>query len=1022
MTDKKLSIVIPVYNTEKYLRRCLDSVVNQTYNNLEVIIVNDASKGNCKEIVDEYINKYDIFKYVEHEENKGLFKARLDGAKEATGDYIGFLDSDDYIQIDLYRSLINNALENNSDIVVANTIMYYQNTEERWVYNFFNCKHNFELNGKEIFDEFFKQRGKSYDWHTVWNKIYKMDLWKKAEPYYSKITKHLIMTEDLAFSTVLLFFANKMTYIKNDGIYYCQNDSASTNSQKATFKKISKNIDDVRMVFSFIENFLKEMKVFDKYCEEFNDFKRLYKKIWKNSIDNNEILNKNEKQDLLEKINIVENEEDVYNFDWPTYNAMTPYNDGLEKIKNDICNDNYKVISFDIFDTLIERPFYNPSDMFELLNKYYYELTKGKSFINIAKLRIQAEEMARAKVRKEHPDYQDITFDDIWDMFKETFSIEDDIVEKLKQKEIELELRFCNRRKTGYELYTLALCKKKKVIITSDMYLDKKVIEEILDKNSISEYSKLYLSSDIKKTKAETDLYKYVIKEENVKPEEIMHIGNSWYSDKFKAEENGIHTGWLPDGIAILTDENWTNSLSRIFLKNANQWYDNTTGMQYVGIRTFIAVAVKKYFDNPFISFNKDTNFNNDPFFVGYYALGMYMFAIAKWLLDNGIENKYENIVFFARDGKYPMEAYKIIKELYKDAPEAKYLYTSRKSIIPIILKSKEDFYKLPENINVINNTKRDLLKYIDNCLSIDYDNLNKICKNESIDLDEGCKDLKEFDAFISIILDNFYDEKLIEKNQKVLKKYFSEMFSGKSAAFDIGYSGRPEIYISELIGRTVDTYFMNINNDESLRHEYIKNMKINRFFGTRPSITGSIYEMITSALTPSCVKYNIQEDGIDFEFEKESKSYYEFLKIGLMQKASIQFVSDIVNIFKEDIDILFYDRQDTAWPILSFINSSNKGDNNMFDGIIFENDLGDKENMSLTEIMIQERKYHNQKTIEELTENASDDVNAFVLNINLKNKRRTKRAIYYLLFDRKTFKRRIKEIVNNRKKKFIKG
>ena len=121
--NKKISIIIPVYNAEEFLEECINCLLNQSYKNLEIIIVNDGSKGNCKEIADKYIKIDDRVKYVEHEKNKGLFQARITGVKSSTGDYIAFLDSDDKVSNDYYRELIDKAEETNSDIVASKIVM-----------------------------------------------------------------------------------------------------------------------------------------------------------------------------------------------------------------------------------------------------------------------------------------------------------------------------------------------------------------------------------------------------------------------------------------------------------------------------------------------------------------------------------------------------------------------------------------------------------------------------------------------------------------------------------------------------------------------------------------------------------------------------------------------------------------------------------------------------------------------------------------------------------------------------------
>lgn len=110
----KFSIIVPVYNTEKYLRKCLDSIFKSSYKNYEVIIINDGTKDNSENIINEYIKKYKNIKYIK-QKNMGLSIARNKGIKESTGDYILFLDSDDYIDKDLLSTL--NSFIKDEDVI-----------------------------------------------------------------------------------------------------------------------------------------------------------------------------------------------------------------------------------------------------------------------------------------------------------------------------------------------------------------------------------------------------------------------------------------------------------------------------------------------------------------------------------------------------------------------------------------------------------------------------------------------------------------------------------------------------------------------------------------------------------------------------------------------------------------------------------------------------------------------------------------------------------------------------------------
>lgn len=122
----KISIVMPVYNVEPYIRKCLDSVINQTYSNLEIICIDDGSTDNSGKICDEYVEK-DRRIRVFHKHNGGVSSARNIGLNNLTGDYVGFVDPDDWIEPDMYEILMNASLNSNADISASN---YTKDTAE----------------------------------------------------------------------------------------------------------------------------------------------------------------------------------------------------------------------------------------------------------------------------------------------------------------------------------------------------------------------------------------------------------------------------------------------------------------------------------------------------------------------------------------------------------------------------------------------------------------------------------------------------------------------------------------------------------------------------------------------------------------------------------------------------------------------------------------------------------------------------------------------------------------------------
>ena len=128
MKEPKISVIVPVYKVEPYLRKCLDSIVNQTYRNLEIILVDDGSPDNCGAICDEYAAGDGRIRVI-HQENGGVSSARNAGLSAVTGEWVGWVDSDDWIEPDMYEYLLKNALEQNADIAVCSHYEVHRETE-----------------------------------------------------------------------------------------------------------------------------------------------------------------------------------------------------------------------------------------------------------------------------------------------------------------------------------------------------------------------------------------------------------------------------------------------------------------------------------------------------------------------------------------------------------------------------------------------------------------------------------------------------------------------------------------------------------------------------------------------------------------------------------------------------------------------------------------------------------------------------------------------------------------------------
>lgn len=237
----KVSVIVPIYNVEKYLEKCINSLLSQTLEDIQIILVNDGSKDNSGNIAKEYEknNKNRII-YVE-KENGGLSDARNYGLKYATGDFIAFLDSDDYIEKNAYEKMYNKAIEENADYVECDFIWEFPNkirVDKQYPYK----------NKKEML---------SFVRVVAWNKLIKRHLIIDNNLEFPKGLRY----EDVEFTYKLIPFINKFAYVDKSFIHYVQREGSIANVQNERTAEIFTVLDNV------IE-FYKKNNIYEKYRDE----------------------------------------------------------------------------------------------------------------------------------------------------------------------------------------------------------------------------------------------------------------------------------------------------------------------------------------------------------------------------------------------------------------------------------------------------------------------------------------------------------------------------------------------------------------------------------------------------------------------------------------------------------------------------------------------------------------------------------------------------------------------------------
>lgn len=209
-----ISVIVPVYKVEKYLDRCVDSIVNQIYKNLEIILVDDGSPDNCPKMCDAWAKKDSRIKVI-HKENGGLSDARNAGMAVATGNYIGFVDSDDWIDLNVFQTLLTALNKSNSDIACCKIMKVRENENVSQVGN---CSGEYKVYDTEaamhelIIDKDIQQ--------VVWNKLYKRKVLENIKFEKGKYN------EDEFWTYQVVGNANQIVVIDYPGYYYLQRNSS----------------------------------------------------------------------------------------------------------------------------------------------------------------------------------------------------------------------------------------------------------------------------------------------------------------------------------------------------------------------------------------------------------------------------------------------------------------------------------------------------------------------------------------------------------------------------------------------------------------------------------------------------------------------------------------------------------------------------------------------------------------------------------------------------------------------------
>ena len=240
----EVSIIVPVYQVENYIRQCVDSILAQTFTDFELILVDDGSKDKSGQICDEYAGMDERVRVI-HKENGGLSDARNRGLDQAVGNYFMFVDSDDYIAPTMVECLYKNTLKEDADIAACNFLYFFENDRKK---DFATHIQSEVLTGTEIF--YNRKNERNYGiWTVAWNKLYKRETFEKVRFRFGKYHEDEFWANDIYQMDIKIVTIPECLY------YYRQRDNSIMGK-----KSIVKSLDILEAFQERIYIYLKEQK------------------------------------------------------------------------------------------------------------------------------------------------------------------------------------------------------------------------------------------------------------------------------------------------------------------------------------------------------------------------------------------------------------------------------------------------------------------------------------------------------------------------------------------------------------------------------------------------------------------------------------------------------------------------------------------------------------------------------------------------------------------------------------------
>ena len=559
----------------------------------------------------------------------------------------------------------------------------------------------------------------------------------------------------------------------------------------------------------------------------------------------------------------------------------------------------FNIISFDIFDTLLFRTIANPSHSFFLMQKEAEDILDHEYGIDFHKTRLQAEGSARKKAGDEFG-HQDIEFSNIYDEFKELAGASDEQIDKLKQMELEAELRLCKPNNFIKDIVEEVLTMGKKIIYVSDMYLDTDFIKQLLENNGYIVKDNLFVSSEAKKTKHMGDLYPHVMEKINCKASDILHIGDNIYSDVKQSAKYNIKSFHIPKP----TDSFFSNK------RNLSLWH-TPDDARNINRSVILGLIANKSYAHKSAKQENSAPYSMDWEMFGYYVAGPLFLSFMQWVIEESKNDNIDKIYFLARDGYILQKIYEILKPVYKNLPDSVYTYSSRRAWKMARIRKLDNDAKIFLRGDCNEVTIDHLIKRV----GLNPDDFTNEIKNADIDRKELLKigaDADRIDSFFTSIEDVILKEAEQERNDTLA--YFESIDLGSkqnAAIVDVGWHGSMQSNLAKILKDAglndgiTGYYFGTRIKALDLRERGYKTKSFlfhqGEPFHYEHTVFSclEIFELLFTAPDPSLIKMKRNGNNIEPVFDDIDSNEARHNLITKMQKGALEFTKDYADIYQ---------------------------------------------------------------------------------------------------------------------------